>query len=651
MDVSATEQQSPTMAGEKIRSTSELHRHSSHSEDTLVHASREGDEHAHAHFDLPDVDMAVAAPVPVLDIEHMPVDNDPREWSNKKKNMVLVMMSVACVSHPVGIPLQVTPAEELWVMLQIGPMISPSIYNPVIDDVRNDLHASETQVGLSLSLYILFQGCVPVVWSSIAELYTIGSAVGSRAQTMPVLIGMRCVQAMGSSAVLSIGAGSLADMFEIHERGKKLGLYYGMPLMGPSLGPIIGGALGSAFGWRSTMYFLACFAALMVLGFFFFPDSWRKERSKAYQKAVEAAIKRALQHDAHKEKKRQRKLAKGLASSAVTPAESGFVTPATRRGSHADVEIAEKEVVLTTKTSRWGRMIGRGGGSQAGGAEEHESIKLSPRDVNPLPQMASIFKKLPNSVILFCSGLLFSAQYTISYTASLTLARAPYNYDALLIGVVLLAFGVGNILGSVLGGRYSDFVLRKLKKANGGVSYPEMRLKSTTFGMPFLIASFLAYAWCADYKTNIAGLVVPLFFAGFFLMTVYSSTLAYLVDSNPVSGLVQIGTAINAYTLHQGRSSSAVACNSFCRGATACVMSQVAVPIQNAIGDGGLYTMFAGIIALSCSGVIMIIFKGQKWRDSEHRFPWQRAKVVNEEVEDQGEIEEKRQSDVKGETR
>lgn len=39
---------------------------------------------------------------------------------------------------------------------------------------------------------------------------------------MPVLIGMRVLQAAGSSAVMAIGAGSLADMYETHERGTKV---------------------------------------------------------------------------------------------------------------------------------------------------------------------------------------------------------------------------------------------------------------------------------------------------------------------------------------------------------------------------------------------------------------------------------------------
>jgi hypothetical protein len=52
--------------------------------------------------------------------------------------------------------------------------------------------------------------------------------------------------------------------------------------------------------------------------------------------------------------------------------------------------------------------------------------------------------------------------------------------------------------------------------------------------MPILVASFLTYAWTAGEQVNIAGIVISLFFAGLSVMLIYASTLAYLVDSNPV---------------------------------------------------------------------------------------------------------------------
>jgi MFS family permease len=52
---------------------------------------------------------------------------------------------------------------------------------------------------------------------------------------------------------------------------------------------------------------------------------------------------------------------------------------------------------------------------------------------------------------------------------------SPYNYNPLIIGVVILSFGAGNMVGSVAGGKWSDVYLRRLREANNGVSVPEVR--------------------------------------------------------------------------------------------------------------------------------------------------------------------------------
>ena len=89
--------------------------------------------------------------------------------------------------------------------------------------------------------------------------------------------------------------------------------------------------------------------------------------------------------------------------------------------------------------------------------------------------------------------------------------------------------------------------------------------------------------------------------------------------------------------------------NSVVRGTVGCIMSQVCIPIQNRIGDGGLYTLVAGLLAVGCSGITLtmcewiprlhlglspigdendslelmgLLVKGTSWRDPEHRFSW-----------------------------
>jgi len=46
------------------------------------------------------------------------------------------------------------------------------------------------------------------------------------------MLGMRVLQGTGNSAVLAIGAGTLADIFDSEERGTMLGIYYAAPLLG-----------------------------------------------------------------------------------------------------------------------------------------------------------------------------------------------------------------------------------------------------------------------------------------------------------------------------------------------------------------------------------------------------------------------------------
>lgn len=79
---------------------------------------------------------------------------------------------------------------------------------------------------------------------------------------------------------------------------------------------------------------------------------------------------------------------------------------------------------------------------------------------------------------------------------------------------------------------------------------------------------------------------------------IYASTLAYIVDANT------------------GRSSTAVATNSLFRGVFGFIAAEVAAPLQNAIGDGGLYTLWAGLLIVSDLLIWLLLVKGKKWRES-----------------------------------
>lgn len=83
-------------------------------------------------------------------------------------------------------------------------------------------------------------------------------------------------------------------MYEPHERGTRVGIFYLAYLLGPSLGTFIGGALTlTRPSWRATFYFMSVYGAISVLWAAVSRDSFRRERSLAWRKAFERARKQA----------------------------------------------------------------------------------------------------------------------------------------------------------------------------------------------------------------------------------------------------------------------------------------------------------------------------------------------------------------------
>ncbi|KAK7464981.1 hypothetical protein VKT23_006189 [Stygiomarasmius scandens] len=485
-----------------------------------------------------------------LDIEHMPVVDDPRKWSAFRKNFTLLQVSVGYLVAGLAINIQ----------------------TPAIDEMERDLPATASQISLSISLFLLFQGIIPLLWSTFSEIkgrkmvyvvslaiFMVGSIVVATSKSIELVIGFRCFQAAGSSAVSSIGAATLADIFDPEERGRKMGIYYIASLVGPSAGTFLGGILTSAFGWRGPFYFLAIISGVVLLSFILlFKDTFRRERSYTYQ----AILKKRLA---------DRAIAKKLPSTEdITPA--AIVAP---ENPGADIE---KQIITRSQVTNVAK-----------------DIKVRVTDVNPFKPMWGVVTRPHNFTILVASSLLSSFTFLVNYTTSRTLGTF-YHYSPLNIGLTLVAFGLGNVLGSILGGRWTDYQLVRLTAKNGGKRYPEVRLKSTIHGLFVFPLCIIGYGWIIGEHLHVAAVCAMLFACGFFAIFVYTSTIAYIVDSN------------------LGRSSTAVALNSAFRGVLAFALTEVSVPMQDNLGDGWMYTILASLIIISALLISLLIWKGGQWR-------------------------------------
>ncbi|KAG2101527.1 major facilitator superfamily domain-containing protein [Suillus cothurnatus] len=457
--------------------------------------------------------------------------------------------------------------------------LASNIQNPSNILIAKDLHATNNQISWTLAAFMLIQGNFPLIWSAVAEitgrkvvyllssaLFVVGSAILALSKTIEVMIGMRALQAAGSSAFLAISAATMADIYETHERGTMMGVFYAAPLLGPALGPIIGGSLSQGFNWRASFYFLLICGVIIFLSFLIlFKDTYRCERSLTYCSAL------------------QRRLASQ--GPVRRPSESTIVGSEFNEDKTHDKDL-EKQFQLPVIPEEIPSVTPTLG---------PDDIRLSIKDINPFPPYYQILSRKNNVLILIPNGLVFGFNYCLSYTCERTLANA-YGYNALSVGMVLLCLGVGSIAGSIIGGRWSDRVVRKMKQANGGQWYAEMRLESSKLAMLWLPPCIIGYGWMCDKHLNVAVICVMLVLVGFTSIWMYAGTLAYLVDANP------------------GRSAAAVATNSSFRGSLAFISAIIAVPLQNAWGDGILFTAWAGVLAAAELLIIIVVHKGESWR-------------------------------------
>ncbi|KAF8956891.1 vacuolar DHA amino acid exporter [Flammula alnicola] len=504
----------------------------------------------------------------------MPVVNDPRAWSPLRKNASLVLISSA----------------------SLVAALAANIQNPAVQEMEADLRATGSQFSLSISIFILTQGLMPLIWSAISEvkgrklvyvlsliLFSLGSVIVARSQHIGEVIGFRCLQAAGSSAVIAIGAASLVDIFEPAERGAKMGVYYIAPLLGPAIGPTFGGILTSTWNWRAIFWFLAIISATTSLCFLiFFQDTFRCERSLIYQQVLK----------------------KRLRASTLLPLSYPNLPSTVEQGSlpakKSNIDI-EKTTVNANVEDVQRKAI----------AAALPTVHLSIKDINFLKPLFQVLRRKSNLLMLISCGLIYAYGFVIIYTTSRTLS-SQYHYNPLKVGLVTISYGAGSIIGSILGGRWSDRELARQKAANGGKGYPEMRLKSTILGMIFLPPCIIGLGWICRHRLPVAVMCTFLFLSGFFSIWIYSSSLAYIVDANV------------------GRSSTTVAGNVAFRGIFSFIGIETATPLQDDLGDGWMYTLWAAVASLSCLCILVVWWKGEQWRVEAELREAEHAKRLDE---------------------
>jgi len=234
------------------------------------------------------------------------------------------------------------------------------------------------------------------------------------------------------------------------------------------------------------------------------------------------------------------------------------------------------------------------------------------KSLNPVKPLAYLrFKNIRLVICMVC--LIYASYYSINIGLPSDYGD-KYHFNSTYTGFMYFGVGLGNVLGSLYGGRYSDFMLKRSQKKltlrkNGSAQIPsEGRLKSIIPGLILFPLGLLCHGWSVNFVWPWYIPFISQFVVGFGMMFVFSSTSTYLVEQFPEN------------------SAAIMSVNNFSRFTVSTIAITVYQPIVEVIGTGWYFTAFTCMSLIAALGTFWVYKRGQAYRMK--RKPWCDQEVV-----------------------
>ncbi|EPB90787.1 hypothetical protein HMPREF1544_02365 [Mucor circinelloides 1006PhL] len=485
-----------------------------------------------------------------------PVTQDPRTFKRTTKGIILMCIGLCASTSG----------------------FSSTIYFPGLPAITEELHAPPIATTLTAALFVLLMGIAPVFWASFSDrlhvrrvllffsmiVFAVASLGAAFINNIWGLVVLRCIQAVGSSCGQSVGAGVIADCYPLEQRGAAFGKYFFFVFFGPLLGPIIGGFLiMSALSWRATFWFCVAFALFIACNIFFlFPETYRDNAKWDLQ----------LPTNANDDK------SSSISSKTLEDDTNQPETEAIPEKSQIDVVEQDQNPVKSKPT-----------------VQQQQEQPQQKRRANPF----AAFILLRHPFVLcaaLVSGIAFGCMFAVE-TIIPDLYESHYGFNSWQTGLSYLGAGVGNMVGSLLGGMTSDKLLLRSRRLRGGRAVCEDRLTANLwFAFIFIVFGILLFGWGIEKNLSYWCGIVAFGIQTFGMNQVMTATSAYIVDAVPGAG------------------ASATASANLIRMIMACVLTLIANPLVASIGPGYTCVFLAGLSVVGfCILAILKLF-GEKMR-------------------------------------
>ncbi|RDL40094.1 MFS general substrate transporter [Venustampulla echinocandica] len=182
-----------------------------------------------------------------------------------------------------------------WMMIAVLALmtfistLASTMFAPSVPSVMMEFRSkSSTLATFVVSVYVLGNAAGPLILAPLSEvygrapvyhatnfIYVVCTAACALSVDLPMLIVFRFLAGAMGSAVLSLGGGTITDLFVAEERGRAMAVWSLGPLLGPVVGPVAGGFIADAKGWRWIFWILTIASGVVTIAYYFFvPESY-----------------------------------------------------------------------------------------------------------------------------------------------------------------------------------------------------------------------------------------------------------------------------------------------------------------------------------------------------------------------------------------
>ncbi|KKK18493.1 hypothetical protein ARAM_001905 [Aspergillus rambellii] len=473
-------------------------------------------------------------------LEPQPDDsmNDPLNWPVWRRDAALISLGFYCL---------------------MGGGMTP-VLAAGFNQVSSDFGVSTQKVAYTTGLYMMGLGIGSVIMSPTAILwgkrpvYLLGatlfilSAVWcALSPNYPSLVVARIFQGIAVSTVECLPSATIAEIYFLHERAYRVGIYTLLLLGGKNLVPLVSAAIIESLGWRWVFWIVSIIVgACLILIFLFVPETFwdRTPRPRRHHKRpnIYRSVSDMVSHGfrgraagtRNEEAPHTEDTGDSMLHKSHKKGHVGFVD-----GEPEKEQLGEPE---SEAIQQQGKVppVADESGARSESLEPTGGLSLTLQYTNRLRERSSIpfthylrpwngrisqdrwLRVAARPFILFAypAVLWSTVVYSLSVGWLIVLSelvshiyqgRENYNFTPLQTGLVYISPFVGGLLGTAVAGKISDIIVRYLTRRNGGVYEPEFRL---VMAVPIALATtigLMGFGWSAQEKDN---WIVPTIFFG-----------------------------------------------------------------------------------------------------------------------------------------